>query len=97
MLVDLNQQLRFSRGLLALTDRRLMARDPETGLWASWPLRPADASGHLPPLSLRHFDHAGVGTLELHHGGQRLANWRCTLAANVQARRFKAERPSEKT
>ncbi|MDO8370873.1 MAG: ABC transporter ATP-binding protein [Polaromonas sp.] len=88
VLVDLNQQLRFSRGLLALTDRRLMARDPETGLWASWPLRPVDASGHLPPLSLRHFDHAGVGTLELHQGGQRLAGWRFTLAANVQALRL---------
>ena len=88
VLVDLNQQLRFSRGLLALTDRRLMAHDPETGLWASWPLRPAEASGHLPPLSLRHFDHAGVGTLELHQGGRRLANWRFTLAANVQALRL---------
>ena len=88
MLVDLNQQLRFSRGLLALTDRRLMARDPDTGLWASWPLRPADASGQLPPLSLRHFDHAGVGTLELHRGGQRLASWRFTLAVNVQALRL---------
>ena len=87
VLVDLNQQLRFSRGLLALTDRRLMARDPETGLWVSWPLRAADAS-HLPPLSLRHFDHAGVGTLELHQGGQRLAGWRFTLAANVQALRL---------
>ena len=88
VLVDLNRQLRFSRGLLALTDHRLMARDPETGLWSSWPLRPAEAAGHLPPLSLRHFDHAGVGTLELHQGGQRLASWRFTLAVNVQALRL---------
>lgn len=88
MLVDLSQQLRFSQGLLALTDRRLMARDPETGLWSSWPL-PEKAPADSPPaLFLRHFDHAGVGTLELHDGSGRLASWRFTLAANVQALRL---------
>ena len=41
VLVDLNQQLRFSRGVLALTDSRLLAYDPDTGLWRSWPLHEA--------------------------------------------------------
>jgi ATP-binding cassette subfamily B protein len=41
-----------------------------------------------PALSLRHFDHAGVATLELHLGDNRLDSWRFTLAANVQALRL---------
>jgi ATP-binding cassette subfamily B protein len=84
--VDLDSQLRFAQGLLALTDRRLLARDP-AGQWASWPT--VDLAGApLAGLSLRHFDHAGVGTLELHEAGRRLAGWRFTLSANVQALRL---------
>ncbi len=88
VLVDLNGQLRFSRGLLALTDQRLMAQDPETGQWSSWPLPGKTPAGSPPALSLRHFDHAGIGTLELHGSGGRLASWRFTLAANVQVLRL---------
>lgn len=84
--VDLDSQLRFAPGLLALTDRRLLARGPG-GKWASWPTVDATGKG-LAGLSLRHFDHAGVGTLELHQGGTRLAGWRFTLGANVQALRL---------
>ncbi|EJL80183.1 ABC-type multidrug transport system, ATPase and permease component [Polaromonas sp. CF318] len=84
--VDLDSQLRFATGLLALTDRRLLARGPG-GEWAAWPTVDAAGKG-LPGLSLRHFDHAGVGTLELHQGGVRLAGWRFTLGANVQALRL---------
>ncbi|MES2685619.1 MAG: ABC transporter ATP-binding protein [Pseudomonadota bacterium] len=88
VLVDLNLQLRFSRGLLALTDRRLLAQDAETGLWTSWPLPGKTPATAVPALSLRHFDHAGIGTLELHGDGGRLASWRFTLAANVQVLRL---------
>ena len=89
VLVDLNQQLHFSRGLLALTERRFLAHDPETGLWRSWPLNEKTGLSATPSaLSLRHFDHAGVGTLELHRGDIRLASWRFTLAANLQALRL---------
>lgn len=84
--VDLDSQLRFATGLLALTDRRLLARGPG-GEWASWPTVDATGKG-LAGLSLRHFDHAGVGTLELHQDGRRLAGWRFTLGANVQALRL---------
>jgi len=84
--VDLDGELRFAQGQLALTDRRLLARDP-AGQWASWPT--VDLAGApLAGLSLRHFDHAGVGTLELHEAGRRLAGWRFTLSANVQALRL---------
>ena len=88
VLVDLNQQLHFSRAWLALTDQRLLALDPDSGLWSSWPLRDTASAADGSPLSLRHFDHAGVATLELHQGGQRLASWRFTLAANLQALRL---------
>ena len=84
--VDLNQQLRFAEGLLALTDRRLLAFSPGEG-WTRWDIlapRQTPAQG----LQLRHFDHAGVGTIELHDGKHRLASWRFTLGANVQALRL---------
>ncbi len=94
LVVDLDSQLRFSRGLLVLTDRRLLACGPE-GNWSSWPT--VDAAGaRAQGLELRHFDHAGVGTIELHdvHGDKpggadrRLAGWRFTLGGNVQALRL---------
>ncbi|MEO5660908.1 MAG: ABC transporter, partial [Polaromonas sp.] len=88
--VDLDQQLRFAAGLLALTDRRLLARNEE-GVWSSWLLRNS-ADKPAQALSLRHFDHAGVGALELHEAAgeasRRLASWRFTLGVNVQAQRL---------
>ena len=88
--VDLDQQLRFASELLVLTDRRLLARASDN-VWSSWPLRSA-AGVPAQTMALRHFDHAGVGTLELHdaHGdaSRRLASWRFTLGANVQALRL---------
>ncbi|MEP6588495.1 MAG: ABC transporter, partial [Polaromonas sp.] len=90
LLVDLDSQLRFAPGLLALTDRRLLARSAE-GVWSSWRLQGA-ADDPAQALELRHFDHAGVGTLELHdvhsEPSRRLASWRFTLGANVQALRL---------
>ncbi|HEX8989229.1 MAG TPA: ABC transporter ATP-binding protein [Rhodocyclaceae bacterium] len=75
--VDLDGGLRFARGLLAITERRLLARDPGGDAWRSWDLRAG--------LTLRHFDHAGVGTLELCDEHARLASWRYTLGQNVAA------------
>ena len=82
--VDLDHRLHFSSGLLALTNRRLWAceTNPSSGAneWRYWALGEG--------LSLRHFDHAGVGTIELHDAQSRLARWRFTLAVNVQAVRL---------
>lgn len=82
--VDLDRRLHFSEGLVALTDRRLWAYEASLvggdDPWRSWPL--------VQGLSLRHFDHAGVGTIELHDAHRRLASWRFTLGANIQALRL---------
>lgn len=78
--VDLDAKLNFAHGLLALTDRRLMARTAGSQQWQDWPL---DAG-----LTLRLADHAGVGSLELHDDRARLARWRYTLGNNVQALRL---------
>ena len=81
LVVDLNGALAFSREAVVLTPQRLLAQNPE-GVWSSW------AISDVPVLSLRHADHAGVGTLSLHQGDVRLAVWRFTLALNVQALRL---------
>jgi ATP-binding cassette subfamily B protein len=76
--LDLDTKLTFSRGWIVVTNRRLLAKTPETGeTWQEW--------GYRPDLMLKHTDHAGVGTLELVDAQQRLANWRYTLAVNVAA------------
>ncbi|WKB54064.1 ABC transporter ATP-binding protein [Eleftheria terrae] len=74
--VDLDEQLTFGHGQIALTSRRLLARQPGED-WQSWPL-------HL-GLSLQHQDHAGVGRLELHDSQARLACWRYTLRHHAEA------------
>jgi len=74
--VDLDAKLHFARGLLVVTNRRLLARAPGEE-WAAWPYR-AD-------LALRHHDHAGVGHLELVDSHGLLAAWRFTLGQNLQA------------
>lgn len=68
---DLDQRLHFASGLLLVTNHRLLAKEPDAADWQSWPL--------LPGLWLRHYDHAGVATLELQDANSRLAGWRYTL------------------
>jgi len=90
LLVDLDPALRFAAGALVLTNRRLLSRDG-VGKWSSLFLQNT-AHDPVQGLELRHFDHAGVGTLELHdtqyQPSQRLASWRFTLGANGQALRM---------
>ena len=78
--VDLDSRLHFARGLLVLTSHRLLAWDPAGKAWSEWTLSPQ--------LSMRISDHAGVGSLELVDGRQRLAVWRFTLQMNLQAQRW---------
>lgn len=80
---DLDQRLHFAGGLLLVTNRRLLVKEPGAADWLSWPL--------LPGLWLRHYDHAGVGTLELQDARARLAGWRYTLGRQDAALRLIAQ------
>jgi ATP-binding cassette subfamily B protein len=75
--VDLDAKLHFSKGLVLVTSRRLLARAPGDAAWREWPYRS--------DLALRHHDHAGVGHLELVDDQGLLASWRFTLGQNLQA------------
>ncbi|WP_341678623.1 ABC transporter ATP-binding protein [Niveibacterium sp. SC-1] len=76
--VDLDAKLRFASTLLVLTETRLVSLD--AGGARTWAL----AAGQ----QLHHFDHAGVGTLELLESDGRLAAWRYTLGQNLDALRL---------
>jgi ATP-binding cassette subfamily B protein len=75
--IDLDASLAYRNGQLVLT------RDAISDGERSWPL--------TANLSLTHLDHAGIGTLELDDGRQRLARWRYTMGHNPAALRFERE------
>jgi ATP-binding cassette subfamily B protein len=79
--VDLNSELSFKKTLVILTDQRVISGDGAQNNWKSCSLSP--------DLTLRVTDHAGVGTLALHQGGQRLAAWRFTLGLEAAVLRWK--------
>jgi ATP-binding cassette, subfamily B, bacterial len=81
--IDLDTRLQFASGLVAVTDRRLLARSPDGQHWQAWPIGDA--------LRLNHHDHAGVGTIELLDAHGRLACWRYTLGRNLAALRVISE------
>ncbi len=83
--VDLDSKLHFNKGLVLLTERRIMARAPGETVWRDWTYRPA--------MSLKLHDHAGVGHLELVDETQRLAAWRFTLGQNLLAIRLSENFP----
>ncbi|MES2877980.1 MAG: ABC transporter ATP-binding protein [Pseudomonadota bacterium] len=77
--VDLSTKLRFTSGLVLVTNQRLLSRSPDA-TWQVW--------AYQPDLQLKHHDHAGVGHLELHDAHGRLASWRFTLGRNLHAIRL---------
>lgn len=81
--LDLDSDLRFSRGLILLDEHQLQACGADK-TWRAWELRAG--------LSLQHHDHAGVATLELMDDSSgtptQLAAWRYTLEQNVTALRL---------
>ncbi|MBW8847541.1 MAG: ABC transporter ATP-binding protein [Burkholderiales bacterium] len=78
--VDLDAQGRFARGLIALTNSRLLAFDSTAGTWSEHAL--------VPGQSLKLSDHGGLAFMELFGAGRRLERWRFTLACNPAAVRF---------
>ena len=83
--VDLDSKLHFNKGLVILTERRIMARAPGATVWQEWVYRRG--------MSLKLHDHAGVGHLELVDQTQRLAAWRFTLGQNLLAIRLSENFP----
>ncbi len=77
---NLDARLNFANGLVAVTDRRLLACSSDGDNWQEWPI--------VTGLTLQHHDHAGVGTLELVNAEGRLACWRFTLSENLAALRI---------
>jgi ATP-binding cassette subfamily B protein len=75
--LDLNIQLQFDEGVVALSDRRLIAWDQSARAWTHWEFRAG--------LALRHRDHGGVATLELVDAARKLAGWRFTLSQDPAA------------
>ena len=78
--MDLNAGLHFSEAHLVLSVASLWHLNGHHGPWQRFEL--------CDGMSLRHGDHAGVGTLELLLGGEVLAVWRFTLGLNVPALRL---------
>lgn len=75
--VDLDARLRFVKGLLVVTDKRILARAPGETQWRDWQFRPG--------LTLQHHDHAGVGHLDIVDHNGLLASFRFTLGQNLLA------------
>jgi ATP-binding cassette subfamily B protein len=78
--VDLDARLRFVKGMVVVTNKRITARAPGETIWRDWPYRK--------DLQLKHHDHAGVGHLEIVDENGRLASWRFTLGQNLLAIRL---------
>ena len=80
---DLDERLHFKRGELVLTSERLLFSSSSGSANAAlpavqtWPLGPG--------LSLAHFDHGGVGSLNLLDSGLLQTGFRFTLGQNLQA------------
>jgi ATP-binding cassette subfamily B protein len=78
--VDLDTRLHFVRGLVVVTNLRLLCRAGGESHWQEWPFRAG--------LDLRHHDHAGIGHLNLVDRDGLLATWRFTLGQNLHAIRL---------
>ena len=74
---DLDERLHFASGVVALTDRRLVALQAEPGSGMATAPRAWDLRSGLRLVTQ---DHAGVGTLTLCDAAGRLAWWRYTMA-----------------
>jgi ATP-binding cassette subfamily B protein len=95
---DLDTQLRYARGVVVLTDRRLLAWEPATEepggspqknclpqetYRGSWQSWPLDDG-----VSLKAREQGGVGALELLAPGRRMVTWRYTAGRTVAARQM---------
>ena len=77
---DLDDRLHFKKGIIVVTNQRLLAKAAGEAEWKSW--------FYSKFLKLNHHDHAGVGHLELIDDKSKLAHWRFTLGQNLQVIRL---------
>ena len=77
---DLNAHLHFSEGIIVVTNKRLMAKMTDDGVWQEW--------GYQQGLLLTQRDYAGVGCLELLDSNARLAYWRYRLGNDMAVSRL---------
>jgi ATP-binding cassette subfamily B protein len=78
---DLDSTLHYAPGLVLLTDRRILSREPADGAdprWQAWPL--------APDVTLQSHERTGVGLLELSGPAGRLACWRYAAGRAASAR-----------
>lgn len=81
--VDLDHRLHYEAGLLVVTDHRLLSKAPGQETWQHWDFHP--------DLNLQHYDHAGVGHLELFDASGLVMQWQFTLGQNLQAIRLTSQ------
>ena len=85
--LNLDGRLHFAEHLLVITNQRLLHFDAvrtNQGMQQSELVEYLYRAG----LSLSHYDHAGVGNIELLDGDVRKAHWFYTLANNTASTRF---------
>ncbi len=82
--VDLDGRLHFVKGLVIATNLRVLScnvlQNGTEPVWQEWL--------YVPGLTLSHYDHAGVGHLELLDANGLLQSWRFTLKQNLHAIRL---------
>jgi ATP-binding cassette, subfamily B, bacterial len=78
--VDLDAALHFVKGLVVVTNQRVLAHQANAAQWQHWDFRS--------DLAMRHHDHAGVGHLDLLDANSLLTTWRFTLNQNLHAIRL---------
>ncbi|PSJ18639.1 cyanophycin metabolism-associated ABC transporter [Nitrosomonas supralitoralis] len=78
--IDLDTQLHFSKGLIVVTNKRLLAKMLGDEIWQAW--------YYQKELLLTHRDYAGIGCLELSDSHARLSFWRYRLNNRIAVNRL---------
>ncbi|MFO0929339.1 MAG: ABC transporter ATP-binding protein [Gemmataceae bacterium] len=81
--IDLDERLHYARGLVLLTDRRLLAASTGSDGAVTWQVWPLTAD-----VDLRAEEHGGTGTLELVDPSRQVAHWRYTAGQAQAVRRL---------
>ncbi|TXI16984.1 MAG: ABC transporter ATP-binding protein [Nitrosomonas sp.] len=77
---DLDLQLHFAKGIVVVTNQRLLAKMYVSDIWQTWSYRQG--------LLLTQRDYAGIGCLELFDTHSRLAHWRYRLGSDSAVNRL---------